>query len=182
MQCLSLNCWDSHLCLAFFLGIRSIASFWLQFASWNKWYSAEIIKWRLINDIQFLKMNIVPLTMDTGSLWEKYILKILLISWIWFLCLRSLRCSQRGIVDLYRSKGCKVTSFQSWRFDKNSASRPELNHLPAALVWVLDDWIILRVWWTITLQLFDQETHITSFERSYSTLLTYCLTKKLRAF
>ena len=48
-------------------------------------------------------------------------------------------------MDLCGSKGFKVTSCQSWRFEKKSV----------AWIWVPDDWIILKVWWTVTLQPFD---------------------------
>ena len=68
---------------------------------------------------------------------------------------KRLRSFHRGTLDLCGSKGCKVISCQSWRFEKNSVSQPEWNHLVGAWVRVLDDWIILKVWWTITLQPFD---------------------------
>ena len=38
--------------------------------------------------------------------------------------LRRLRSFQRGTVGLCRSTGCKVTSCQSWKFEKNSATQP----------------------------------------------------------
>ena len=59
--------------------------------------------------------------------------------------LRRIKSFQRGTVGLCRSIGVKVTSCQSWKFEKNSASRPESNHSPAAQVQVLNNWIILKV-------------------------------------
>ena len=42
--------------------------------------------------------------------------------------LRRLRSFKRGAVGLCRSIGIKVASCQSWRFEKNSATRPISNH------------------------------------------------------
>ena len=42
--------------------------------------------------------------------------------------LRRFKSFQKGTVGLCRSTGCKVKSCQSWRCEKNSADRPELNY------------------------------------------------------
>ena len=69
--------------------------------------------------------------------------------------LRRLRSFQRGTVGLCRSTGCKVTSCQIWRFEKNSPARLESNITHEAWSWVSDNWIILKVWQTATLQPFN---------------------------
>ena len=69
--------------------------------------------------------------------------------------LRRLRSFQRGTVGLCRSTGVKVTSCQSWRFEKNSANWPTSNHTSASQVWFLDDKIILQLWRFVTLQPVD---------------------------
>ena len=40
------------------------------------------------------------------------------------------RSFQRGTVDLSRLNGCKVTTCQSWKFEKYSAAEPESNQNP----------------------------------------------------
>ena len=69
--------------------------------------------------------------------------------------LRRFRSFQRGTVGLCRSNSCRVMSCQSWRFEKNSAARPESNHKRAARARLPDGKIISKVWWTTTLQPFD---------------------------
>ena len=61
----------------------------------------------------------------------------------------------KSTVDLCWSKSYKIKSFQSLRFEKDSAICQELNHTHVAQFWVLDDWFIFKVWRTITLQAFD---------------------------
>ena len=62
---------------------------------------------------------------------------------------------QKGTVYLFRSKGCKVTSCQSWTFEKKYVTKPESNHRHAAWVRVLNYLIILKVWLTVILQPFN---------------------------
>ena len=62
---------------------------------------------------------------------------------------------QRGTVGLCRSTGVKVTSCQSWRFDKKFCPRPESNCTSAARVQFLDDRIILQLWQLVILQPVD---------------------------
>ena len=69
--------------------------------------------------------------------------------------LRRFKSFQNGTLIVCRSTGCKVTSCQSWRFEKNSAARLESNHTCAVQVPVLDNLIILKISWTVTLQPFD---------------------------
>ena len=66
---------------------------------------------------------------------------------------------QSGTVGLSESKDCKVTSCQSWRFEKTSTTQPESNHTRPAQVRVLDDGIILKVGRSITLKIFDLQGH-----------------------
>ena len=49
-----------------------------------------------------------------------------------------LRYFQRGIVGLCRSTVFKVTSSQSWSFERYSVAQLESNHSPAAQVRVLE--------------------------------------------
>ena len=65
------------------------------------------------------------------------------------------RSFKRGTVSLFMSKGCKTTSCQIWRSEKNPAPRPTSNHTSAAQVWFLDDTIILQLWQLVTLQPLD---------------------------
>ena len=58
-------------------------------------------------------------------------------------------------MGLCRSTGIKITSCQSWRFEKNSANRPTSNHTRAARVRFLDDRIILQLWQLVTLKPVD---------------------------
>ena len=60
-------------------------------------------------------------------------------------------------MGLCRSTGCKITSCQSWRFDKKSCPRPMSNHTSAARVRFLDDRIILQLWQLVTLQPVDPQ-------------------------
>ena len=94
---------------------------------------------------QFRKMNTIPLVKTTM---EK------LFCHPCELCLLEVLDLSKE-VGLCRANGCKVTSCQNWRFEKNSAILPESNYLTAALVWVPGNRIILKVWWTITLKPFD---------------------------
>ena len=55
------------------------------------------------------------------------------------------RSFKRGTVSLCRSKGCKTTSCQSWRSEKNPAARPTLHYAHAAQVRFPDDKIILQL-------------------------------------
>ena len=59
---------------------------------------------------------------------------------------------QRGTMGFCRSIGVKVTSCQSWRFEKNSGMRPTSNHTSAARVWFPDDRIILQLLQLVILQ------------------------------
>ena len=59
--------------------------------------------------------------------------EILLVSWASSMFLKSFRSFQRGTVELCRSKGCKVSSSQSWRFEKNSATWP-ITHCNPGLI------------------------------------------------
>ena len=68
------------------------------------------------------------------------------------------RSFKRGTVSLCRSKGCKTTSCQSWRSEKNPAARPTSHHTSAARVWFPDDKIILQLWQLVTLQPVDLQT------------------------
>ena len=72
--------------------------------------------------------------------------------------LRRLRSFQRGTVGLCRSTGCKDTSCQSWRSEKNPAALPTSNHTSAARVRFPDDRIILQLWQPVTLQPVDLQT------------------------
>ena len=98
--------------------------------------------------IQLQKMNIIPLVN------KPYLNEVILKQHILYLksyqsselklcMLKRLRSFQRGTVSICRSIGIKVTSCQSWRFEKNSAMRPTLNHTRAAWVRFPDERIIL---------------------------------------
>ena len=65
------------------------------------------------------------------------------------------RSFKRGTVSLCMSKGCKITSFQSWRSEKNPATRPTSHHTRATRVWFPDDKIILQIWQLVVLKLVD---------------------------
>ena len=65
------------------------------------------------------------------------------------------RSFKRGTLCLCRSKGCKITSFQSWRSEKNPAARPTSHHTSAARIWFPDDRIILKLWQLVTLKPVD---------------------------
>ena len=65
------------------------------------------------------------------------------------------RSFKRGTVSLCRSKGCKTTSCQSWRSEKNPAARPTSHYARAAQVRFPDDKIILQLWQLVTLQPVD---------------------------
>ena len=67
----------------------------------------------------------------------------------------SFRFFQRGTKGLWRLKGCKVTSSQIQRFEKIFAARPTAQHKQRPTFDTQDDGIILEVWHTTTLQLFD---------------------------
>ena len=64
---------------------------------------------------------------------------------------KGFRPFQRGTMDLFKLKGHKVTKCQSWMYKRGSVAWQESNHFTAAWVRVLDDWIMLKVWWTIIL-------------------------------
>ena len=100
--------------------------------------------------IQLRKMNIIPL------LNKPYVNEVTLNGQNLYLkCLYSLgqrlsqqmrfRSFKRGTVSLCRSKGCKTTSCQSWRSEKNPAPRPTSNQTSAARVRFPDDKIILQL-------------------------------------
>ena len=91
------------------------------------------------------------------SLWmSKIYIKYAVSTLNWnFLMLKRLRSFQRGTVGLFRSTSCKVTSCQSLRFEKSSATRPTSNHTQGAWVWLPDDRIILQLWQPVTLQPVD---------------------------
>ena len=78
-----------------------------------------------------------------------------LIFYIFLYEQKRFRSFKRGTVSLNRSKGCKITSCQSWRSEKNPATRPDSNQTRVARVRVLDDQIIFKVWQATTLQPFD---------------------------
>ena len=59
---------------------------------------------------------------------------------------------------LCKSTGYKVTSCQSWRFDKIYCPRPQSNHTSVARVRFLDDRIILQLWQLVTFKPVDPET------------------------
>ena len=119
-----------------------------QICSWGSIYSRDK------KDTYAYNINYVCMSM--GSLWErkscikspacplKPELKINL--------LRRFRYFQRSTVA---TSGYKVTSCQSWWFEKNSEARLEMNHTLAAWVRLSDDGTILKVWRTLTLQPFD---------------------------
>ena len=64
-------------------------------------------------------------------------------------------CMVSGTMGLWRLTGCKVASCQSWRFEKNSASRSESNYSRVAWGQLLDNGIIFQLWQLITLQPVD---------------------------
>ena len=71
--------------------------------------------------------------------------------------LKRLRSFQRGTVGFCRVTGVKITSCQSWRFEKNPAPQPAIHHAWAACVWIPDERIILKTWQTSTLEPFDPQ-------------------------
>ena len=111
------------------------------------------------------------------------------------------RSFNRGTVSLCRSKGCKTTSCQSSRSEKNPAARSTSNHTSAARIQCPDDivWesnagrtrvvrggprgrIFFRsptLTGSSSAALWPTETYSTSLKRSKPLLLTYSLSKSL---
>ena len=75
----------------------------------------------------------------------KHIFKILTRSWAKSMLPTSFRSLKEYYGSLSRKNDCKAASLQIWRSNKNSAVQPTVHHTRAALVQVLDDWIILKV-------------------------------------
>ena len=116
---------------------------WKNFPTWNICFTPFLRPIRVNNDPQkiwlhFIKVELYP------SQKRGVQLKLCL--------LRRLISFQRSTVDLSRPTGIKVTSCQSWRFEKNSAIRPTPNHARAARVRFPDGRITLQLWQLVTLQ------------------------------
>ena len=80
--------------------------------------------------LQLRKMNVMPLvnktygnevTLNDQNLYQKSCQTFILNLYM----LKRVSSFERGTVGLCRSIGCKVTTCQSWSFEKNSAAQPE---------------------------------------------------------
>ena len=104
-------------------------------------------------------MNVVllvnKLDWNGVTLRAKPTLKILRFLGIDNINARRVRSFPKVTMGFCRSTGCKDTSCQSWRSEKNPATRPDANQTQAARVRVLDDQIIFKVWLATTLQTFN---------------------------
>ena len=86
--------------------------------------------------IQYPKMNIIHLVINTNEMWslleQTASLKCCHLDKKVCMLTIGLRSFQRGVVGLCRSKGYKPSSYQIWRSGKNPAARPNLHNARVA--------------------------------------------------